>query len=774
MVHRQPSAAPFHDWNTRISDECYERLGGAGVRGPDGRLYALVNLFGRISFNIGPTLALWLERNRPEVLEDATKGDQAAALRTGAGPAMMQAYGHPILPLCEPREKRLQIAWGRTDFMRRFERPPRGIWLPETAVDIETLEACADFGLEYTILAPEQVLQIRPLDKSGDPHAWEDVSGGRVPTQRPLRVRLPSGRDFTVFVFNGDISRGIAFGGVLHSGESLVGRLREGLDSIGQQPGMLLLAADGETFGHHQRGAEEALAEALVRCRMAGLAKICHPGELLDELPPTHEARLATPSSWSCPHGVGRWFRDCGCHMADRPEGWSWEWRATLRQAVTSLRDRVFALIDRRGSEILDRPWHAAESYGEVLAAPRSTPALEGLLARHLPEGAEGARRQRAAMLLELLRQTLFSATSCGWFFDDIAGIEATQVLRHAARAAELAEKVFGINVEEDLITRLREAKANDPAFETGADVYRQKAASARHDAKVALEYHALAHLRTALSGGSAAVAAVSRSFGLFTTNDLETPQAGIEPNGLVRVSGRGSVGHLRTLETWEGSYEALSESPGLPTELLIDSHPTEEGCPAIRELMLTIGARRAAALLPAPDADVLRRISWAAKQARELGAYLPSPFPEAIQGGARALLLDRLTRQPANTGEEIEALREGLEAAEGAGLTSPELADLRPRLDRRLALLTETVLLRDREDRVEILCRLLRLARDRTGEEVLARSRRVLGSRPYPMDRSLVVRIATAAGMAPDALTPVDIPVLVARDPRARFDDLA
>ena len=757
MIHRQPSAAPFHDWNERVSDECYERLGAAAVADSAGKVYGLVNLFARLSFNIGPTLALWLERQRPGVLADARTGDAQAAKRGGGGPAMMQAYSHPILPLCEERERRLQIAWGLADFRRRFDRRPRGIWLPETAVDLATLEACAAAGLEYTILAPEQVLRIRPLDAPEAP--WQDVSGGRVPTHRPLRVRLPSGRDLTVFVFNGEISRGVAFGGDLSSGRALLERLRGALEALPEPDGLVLLAADGETFGHHQRGAERSLAEALMRCRAGGLARVAHLGEVLDALPPTHEARLATPSAWSCPHGVGRWSTDCGCRMSDHPEGWSWQWRSVLRAAVSTLRDRIFLLIDRRGEEVLSSPWQALEDYGAVLARPHSRQALEALLARHLPRNADPAARQRGASLLELVRQTLFSATSCGWFFDDIAGLEAMQVLRHAARAAELCRAVFDVDVEPAFIARLRDAPVNAPGFADAAEVYTERVLPARHEPRVALAHHGLMHLSLALAGRSA-LAPVSRSFGLFAVDDLETPTADGSDGGQVSVSGRGRVTHLRTLEQWEGSFETLSEAPGEPVRVLIDQVPWEPSCTALREEALDIGARRAAALLPTASPEVLRQVGWAARDARALAAPLPPPMAEAISGGARALLSARLASASRPLAEEIEALSEALEAARGAGLEAADLAALRPALDLRLAYLVHTTLLRERQEVYQPLAALIEVARETAGDDVLASTRRTLASGAWETCRAAAEALGAAAAMEPEALTPADTPV--------------
>ncbi len=752
IIHRQPSAAPFHDWNARVSDECYERYGAAGVRGPDGRILSLVNLFSRVSFNIGPTLAAWLESERPAVLSDARAGDAAAAQRSGVGSAMMQAYGHPILPLCDEREKRLQVAWGKADFVRRYRREPLGIWLPEAAVDTETLEVCADFGLRYTILAPEQIAQVRRL--KGGP--WSSVTESTVPTHRPYRINLPSGRHFTVFVFHGPLSRGIAFGGALSNGDRLLETLRGALHNLPEEPGLVLMAADGETFGHHQRHAEEVLAEALVRCRISGLARVAHPGELLEKLAPRHEARLAEPSSWSCAHGVGRWSRACSCRMADHDPPWSWHWREGLRSAVRTLRDRVFTLVEREGPELFRDPWAAAERYGEVLVAPPTLEHVAELLDSELRPGLEEPARRRAAMMLELLRQTLFSATSCGWFFDDVAGIEASQVLRHAARASELCREVFDVDPEPNLLAKLAETKANDPAFEDGAAVYRERALTARHEPAVALGAHALDRLATVLSGATE-LAPTSSNFGLFAVDELGAVHAERSEGGLMLVSGRGRVQHLRTGESWEGEFEARSPAPGVPVELLVGGEAIASRCPTLREKQLAIGAGRAASLLPALSLDQVRQLAWATREAQELGERLPSPFPEAIAGGARALLSGCLAAPPHKTRDELRDLSLALEALEATGIQREKIEDLRPPLASRLARLAEWVLLRGDEDDTAALGALLPLAAERLGDAVLARVRRTLVAHDDPGLSAPRERLAEAAGLSPDALRPLE-----------------
>jgi alpha-amylase/alpha-mannosidase (GH57 family) len=761
-IERQPSALPFRDWNERVSDECYERLGGGAVRGPDGRVVAMVNLFGRISFNIGPTLAAWLEAERPEVLADALAGDRAAIERTGHGAALAQPYGHPIMPLAEPREKRLQLAWGLADFQARFGRPAEGLWFPETAVDIPSFEAAADFGLAFTIVAPEQVLRVRPPDHS----AWSDVSGQRVPAHRPYRIALPSGRPFTVFVFDGPLSRAAAFGGGLHSGEALLSGFRSALGAIPDgEEGFRLLAADGETFGHHQKAAEEKLAEALVRARMTGLAHVTHLGDLFHRMPAQWEALLAEPSSWSCAHGVGRWERDCGCGAGASAAGWQWGWRTALRAAVATLRDRLFLLVDRRGGALFRDPWAAAEAYGEILVRPPSPERLADFLARHAAPGLDDTGRLRAAALLELIRQVLFSATSCGWFFDDVSGLEATQVMRHAARACELSREVFGIDPEPDFAARLRDAESNVPGMGSGEEVYRRQVLSLARGPADAVALHA-AHLLDVQQQGTLTDSAVAAAYGAFAVSETCPPAVTTGEAGQIAIDGEAQVVHLRTGASTTATYRIAGASSTSPLEIAIDGQPVETPSPLVQEALLDLAAERASRRLPALDPAALEELAWIVRRSRELSAPLPSPFPEAVAGGARALLEALLREQTGEPARRVRRLRDALAAARAAGLTPDELADLRPLLDRHLANLARLALWarpggpREAPRPVTELAEALVAAREATGEAVLNRTRRLLAARPPGVPMSDLVTLAEAAGMSADALKPVDTPV--------------
>ncbi|MFN7965652.1 MAG: DUF3536 domain-containing protein [Acidobacteriota bacterium] len=633
LIDRQPSAAPFRDWNARVSDECYDRIGAAIVRGPDGRVASLVNLFSRISFNIGPTLAAWLEHERPAVLAAAAAGDRDAISRSGAGSALMQPFGHAILPLCAPRERRLQLAWGIADFRRRFGREPLGVWLSECAVDLPTLEDCAALGLRYTILAPEQIARVRPLS-GGE---WTDVSGDKAPTTRPLLVRLPSGATFTVFVFHGPLSRSAAFSGVLRGrGDAFLDSANAALAAIpaasGDADAILLVACDGETFGHHQKGAEDALADALQRARLSGQWQVSQLGDLLQRVTPQHEAQLVEPSSWSCTHGVGRWSRDCGCGFVG-PEGWSHAWRETLRRGVSQLQTRILTLIDRRGAELLRDPWLAIERYGDVLAQPGNHEAATLFVAEHAAPGLDAAGQRRALMLLELVRQTLFAATSCGWFFDDIAGIEAVQVLRHAARASELCRAVFGIDPEPDFIASLSGARANAANAGKGDDVYRQQALSAKPSAMAIAARWMAQQMKAGAFVGAAAP--MHGEIGAYRVSASESPRV-TKHEARSTVAAELDVTHTRSGETTHVSLSVQLDTPFALARVTANDAPLELGhdLPVV-DAWLDEQAQRLIAQLPMPSDEWGNALQQLGVQAGLASAELPAPLSDHLRGRA-------------------------------------------------------------------------------------------------------------------------------------------
>ena len=468
-VEAEGSAWPYPNWNERITAECYAPNAAARILDPEGRIERIVNNYARISFNFGPTLLAWLASHQPGVYRAILDADRMSRERySGHGSALAQPYNHTILPLSNRRDKRTQILWGLHDFETRFGRSAEGVWLPETAVDLESLDLLAEQGIRFTILEPHQARRVRPLGEDGA--AWTEVSGGRIDTAVPYEVRLPSGRRMALFFYDGPTSRAVAFEGLLSSGERFAERLLSGVPIGADRPRLAHIATDGETYGHHHRFGEMALSYALHLVEANGLARVTNYGELLAAAPPEQEVEIHENTSWSCAHGVDRWRADCGCHTGGGP-GWNQAWRAPLRHALDGLRDDLIPRYEAEAGKTFADPWAARDDYISLLL-DRSPESEAAFFARQAGRQPEGEARVRALQLLEMQRHALLMYTSCGWFFNDLAGIETIQILRYAGRAVQLAEKLFGDAFEESFLRRLEEGRSNVPENGTGRDLY--------------------------------------------------------------------------------------------------------------------------------------------------------------------------------------------------------------------------------------------------------------------------------------------------------------
>jgi len=464
----QDSARPYHDWNERITAECYAPNATSRILDGERRIERIVNNYAQISFNFGPTLLAWLEEKEPEVYRCVLEADALSRKRFSShGSALAQAYNHIILPLASTEDKRTQILWGLADFERRFGRKAEGMWLPETAVDLESLDLLAEAGVRFTVLEPHQARRVRPKDSKD----WQDVEGGRIDSTQPYEVALPSGRRIAVFFYDGAISRAVAFEGLLTSGERFAERLLSPVSANPERDRLINVATDGETYGHHHRHGEMALSYALHHIESNGWARLTNYGEYLELHPPEHEVEILENTSWSCAHGIGRWREDCGCHTGGQP-GWTQSWRTPLRHALDWLSQALAPRYEAAAGALFTDPWAARNDYIQVIL-DRSPANVDAFLARHAKgQPPAGADRVRALRLLELQRQAMLMYTSCGWFFNDLAGIETLQVLRYAGRVVQLAEQLFEGDYEADFLRLLELARSNDPNAGTGRDLY--------------------------------------------------------------------------------------------------------------------------------------------------------------------------------------------------------------------------------------------------------------------------------------------------------------
>jgi alpha-amylase/alpha-mannosidase (GH57 family) len=467
-VELQDSAYPYHDWNERITAECYAPNSAARIQNAEGRIIRIVNNYERISFNFGPTLLSWMETQTPRVYRAIIEADKASQERfSGHGSALAQAYHHLIMPIASRRDKYTQVAWGIRDFEHRFGRTPEGMWLPETAVDIETLEILAECGIKFTILAPRQA---RRVSKIGG-RSWKDVSGERIDPSMAYLVNLPSGRKINVFFYDGPISRSVAFEDLLADGERFGKRLMAGFaEELRPWPELIHIAADGETYGHHHRFGEMGLASALNYIESNQLAQLTNYGEYLERHPPIHRVEIFENSSWSCIHGIERWRSNCGCNSGRHPN-WNQNWRQPLREALDWLRDALAPKFELCAQKLLKNPWAARNQYIDAML-DRSEASIDRFFQKHAVRELDRKERVLALKLLELQRHAMLMYTSCGWFFDELSGIETVQVLRYAGRAIELAQQVFGDHLEASLLERLVKAKSNLSEHADGARIY--------------------------------------------------------------------------------------------------------------------------------------------------------------------------------------------------------------------------------------------------------------------------------------------------------------
>lgn len=533
-IDSEPGALPFHDWNERVYAECYKPNSAVHIVDANTSLELTVNNYAQISFDFGPTLLSWLEREHPETYERIIAADvESSAKHSGHGNALAQAYNHTILPLSNERDQRTQIRWGLTDFRYRFNREAEGMWLAETACNDDVLGLLIDEGLRFVILAPQQADRVRsrtgippgspagqlswggqafpgqtesvlPKDipvshrqtgKSVLPDTkvipashgqtgksvlpeWQNVSGGRIDTTTAYRYmhRDRSGRSIAVFFYDQGLARGIAFEQSLTSSATLVDRLAGAALRNGRAGSLTNVATDGESYGHHHKFGDLCLAYALEIDAPARGFRVTNYGEYLDQHPPTveveiHHGNEGEGSSWSCAHGVSRWIRDCGCETGGAP-GWNQGWRLPLRKALDVLRDEAAKYFEATRGDLFADPWVARDEAIRLILDPEES--REAFVYRHAPRVLTREEEERSLLFLELQRNALLMYTSCGWFFNDISGLEPIQILKYAARVIDLMNQLGLPAPTQRFREILAEAKSNKPEMGHGADLYRR------------------------------------------------------------------------------------------------------------------------------------------------------------------------------------------------------------------------------------------------------------------------------------------------------------
>lgn len=442
QIELQPSARPAHDWNERVFVECYAPNGASRLLDAKGRIEDILNNYAFMSFNIGPTLFSWLEEKHPYTYARILEADRLSRERLdGHGNAMAQVYNHAIMPLCTEAQRALQIKWGIADFERRFGRRPEGMWLAETGINMATVVSLIREGIRYTVLAPTQAQKVRPLH--GDD--WTDVSGNTIDPRRPYRI-FPVAEDGTpiekgyldVFFYDGPLSHGVGFEHLLKDANRYGDRILGAFDSRGGEDQLVSVCTDGESYGHHEPFGDMCAAFLFrdVAPRL-GMVPVNYAW-FLAKHPPAHEVRLKNAhqdgTAWSCAHGVGRWKEDCGCSTGGQ-EGWNQAWRGPFRKSLDILVAAAEAKVDADGPRYFV-DWEAARDTAPA-SWDLSSDVRREWWGRNLRAGAD---RARALEIVDLLRFSQYTYTSCAWFFSELTGIETVQNLKYALRTLQLLE----------------------------------------------------------------------------------------------------------------------------------------------------------------------------------------------------------------------------------------------------------------------------------------------------------------------------------------------
>jgi len=479
-IERQFSAFPYHDWNERVAAECYAPNSFSRIIGAQYRIVDIVNNYERISFNFGATLLSWLKVKLPDTYNAIIEADKRSrTLFSGHGNAIAQVYNHIILPLANEHDKITQIKWGLEDFKYHFKREAEAIWLSETAINYPTLEALIDLNVKFIILSPFQAQRIRPLKML---NAWTDVSSGDIDTSEPYRCFLIDAdgkknkeKYIDIFFYHADLSKAVAFEHLLRDSQRFTERIKNAFDANHKKPQLISICTDGESYGHHEPFGDMGLAYLLYNEAEKYNIRLTNFAEYLEMNAPQMEVELKPGpnnegTAWSCSHGVGRWYRNCGCSNGG-PAEWQQHWRSPLRKALDRLRDDLSVIFETEGKKYLKDPWPARNDYIHVIL-DRSDKSRQRFFQKNADAELSPEQQSTVLNLMEMQRHAMYMYTSCGWFFADISGLEAVQILKYAARALEIGKKFTTSNIELKFLSELKNAKSNLRHVGDGRDIY--------------------------------------------------------------------------------------------------------------------------------------------------------------------------------------------------------------------------------------------------------------------------------------------------------------
>ncbi|OQY34567.1 MAG: hypothetical protein B6241_04665 [Spirochaetaceae bacterium 4572_59] len=481
IIEDQPTAYPYDNWNQKIQEECYQSNCWSPVLNGEGQVVCQFNNYDYISFNFGPTLLSWIKEYASASYEKIRKADRNSIyLNKGHGNAMAQVYNHIIMPLANEKDRITQIEWGIKDFQHHFERDPEGMWLAETAIHPETAEELVKAGIKYTVLSPWQADLIT---KNGSDTI--KAENRKELWQHPWIIPCPSG-DLTVFFYHPGLSSDISFQHLLRDANLFYSRVNQELDDPGTT--LLSIATDGEIYGHHEKWGNMGLSAFISKVLADDSLCISNFAARMDMENPAGTVGLQKGedekgSSWSCSHGVSRWYKDCGCNTGGKEE-WDQAWRTPLRDGLNSLSNETDRIYEKEMARLTGRdPWEVRNKYIEVLLNPSKA---NQFYKENGPGKKSLSDRNLFFSLLEGQKNKMFMFTSCGWFFSDIAGIEARQNLMYAARTIDLYSLFFSISQETTLLDYLSDAESNDITKGNAAVLYTsQKFVSKKQEFKL-------------------------------------------------------------------------------------------------------------------------------------------------------------------------------------------------------------------------------------------------------------------------------------------------
>lgn len=460
VIPHQDSASPFENWNERIFHQCYRANSASRYLDPNGKVVKINNNYEKLSFNFGPTLLNWIKEHHPNTYALILEADKKSCLAfNGHGNAIAQVYNHIIMPLANEEQKRVQIQWGIEDFKSHFNRAPEGMWLAETAVDHTTVDLLVEYGIKFIILSPWQANAIKEIGET----KWKQVTNPLDVASDPFYIETPKGANLAVFFYDHILAQGISFEHYLQDADKVYQIL---LDKAVRSNKLLInCATDGEVYGHHEPYGDMCFSALTQKINESNVLCLNNYANFLELYPPTQLVRIKLGeknlgSSWSCYHGVSRWYKDCGCNTGNQ-EGWNQKWRKPLRDSFDYLDKQIDTVYKTQISRYTNSdPFEILTAYIDILTKKKSYKEFA------TQYGIKDEKSTSAFFkLLEAKKYALYMYTSCGWFFSELSGLEPTQNICYALCGLQLIQEFLPKNeatlIHEKFLHHLDEAKCN-------------------------------------------------------------------------------------------------------------------------------------------------------------------------------------------------------------------------------------------------------------------------------------------------------------------------